>query len=379
MSALSNYATQNQYDLLSKFESLKEFNNHFEQAMVLHKNKFTKSEYIALNKLRKFAANIFGVAWCKIQKAVAGTHQDEILGVSRSTFERMLLKAKKINLITVKNQYKENKYQKHNVYVFNRVEELAVEEVGIVSKSNTIDVPENEKIDGALSINLLELKRKKKYTYQQADSANKHTNNLIDLNKPIDEYTDYDKLKNLLMQFTGDKKIAYKFYGIWLAQTSKMINKPDFDLAMKAARATLRAMKTKNIKNPRGYFNNALSGMIDKWLEDDLLRYEKDYEQAMSEDRSAFEYNNTPSNDNLFVPASIVSQERLDRAMAYLEAKKNQSINDGSDKYFRRQLRLIKYDDLLSEYVFSHASSLINEPCILPKNPFYNWLDEREN
>lgn len=378
MAALSNYAVQNQYDLLSKFESLKEFNNHFEQAMVLHKNTFTKSEYVALNKLRKFAANFFGVAWCKIQKAVAGTHQDNILGISRSTFERMLRKAKKLNLITVINQYKENKYQKHNVYVFNRLEELEVKEVRIVSKSTTIDVPENVKIDVPRTNNLSELKRKNNNTYQQADSVCKAIDHVIDLTKPMDEHTDYDKLKNLLMQFTSDKKLAYKFHGIWIAQTSKMIHKPDFELAMKATHATLRAMKTKNIKNPRGYFNNALSGMIDKWIEADLRRYEEDYEQAMMEDGFSLESYTVDAPVEETVPAPVIRRERLDQAIAYLEMKKQQFVNDGSDKSLRRQLRLIKYDDLLSEHVFSYASSLTNESRILSKVFFYNWLEEYE-
>lgn len=155
------YAEQNHYDKLSKFQSLKEFNNHFEQAMLHLKDHFTKSEYIALNKLRKFAADISGVAWCKLQRAVAGTHQDETFGVSRATFDRMLRKAKKLNLITVINQVRKNNWQKHNVYVFNRLDEINMPEEEIVSKSHTIDVPDNEKIDAPLTNNLSELPREK--------------------------------------------------------------------------------------------------------------------------------------------------------------------------------------------------------------------------
>lgn len=158
------YAEQNHYDQLSKFETLKEFNDHFEQAMLDVKEYFTKSEYIALNKLRKFAANVVGVAWVKGQKAVASTHKDSMFGISRSTFDRMLRKAKKIGLVSVFNQFRENKYQKHNVYVFNRLEEIIVPEsevVEIVSKSHTIDEPENVKIDEPLTKNLSNLSIKK--------------------------------------------------------------------------------------------------------------------------------------------------------------------------------------------------------------------------
>ncbi|UYB50404.1 hypothetical protein OCI51_27600 (plasmid) [Lysinibacillus capsici] len=155
------YAEQNHYDKLSKFQSLKEFNNHFEQAMLHLKDHFTKSEYIALNKLRKFAADISGVAWCKLQRAVAGTHQDETFGVSRATFDRMLRKAKKLNLITVINQVRKNNWQKHNVYVFNRLDEINMPEEEIVSKFHTIDVPDSEKIDAPLTNNLSELPKEK--------------------------------------------------------------------------------------------------------------------------------------------------------------------------------------------------------------------------
>lgn len=150
------YATERNYDLLSKFTDINDFNNNFEQAMIDVKSEFTKSEYIALNKLRKFAANVVGVAWCKIQKAVASTHASEMIGVSRSTFDRMLRKARKLNLITVINTQKANNYQAHNIYVFNRVDELTLPSE-IVSDSHTIDVADDAKIDAAKTTNLSEL------------------------------------------------------------------------------------------------------------------------------------------------------------------------------------------------------------------------------
>lgn len=150
----NTYAEERKYDLLSKFDSLRDFNNQFEQAMLTLKSIFTKSEYIALNKLRKFAGSaIAGVAWCKAQKAVAATHMDTLIGVSRSTFNRMLRKAASHNLLKVIRQECRNKYQTHNVYVFNRADEI----VEIVSNSNTIDVADSVKIDNAIALNLSDL------------------------------------------------------------------------------------------------------------------------------------------------------------------------------------------------------------------------------
>jgi len=150
----NTYAEERGYDMLSKFDSIRDFNNQFEQAMLTIKSVFTKSEYIALNKLRKFAGSaIAGVAWCKAQKAVAATHMDALIGVSRSTFNRMLRKAASHNLLTIIRQERSNKYQTHNVYVFNRADEV----VEIVSKTDTIDVADNAKIDQAISLSLSDL------------------------------------------------------------------------------------------------------------------------------------------------------------------------------------------------------------------------------
>ncbi|ASN68121.1 hypothetical protein 8F11_86 [uncultured Caudovirales phage] len=150
----NTYAEERGYDLLSKFNSVRDFNNQFEQAMLSLKSVFTKSEYIALNKLRKFAGSaIAGVAWCKAQKAVAATHMDALIGVSRSTFNRMLRKAASHNLLKVIRQERSNKYQTHNVYVFNRANEV----VEIVSNSHTIDVADSVQIGNAISLDLSDL------------------------------------------------------------------------------------------------------------------------------------------------------------------------------------------------------------------------------
>lgn len=177
------YAKERNYDLLSKFTDINDFNNNFEQAMIDVKSEFTKSEYIALNKLRKFAANVVGVAWCKIRKAVASTHAYEMIGVSRSTFDRMLRKARRLNLITVINTQKANNYQAHNIYVFNRVDELTLsKEIGeIVSESHTIDVADDAKIDAAKTTNLSELPLQKQVKDIKKTPVSDSSNDLISI------------------------------------------------------------------------------------------------------------------------------------------------------------------------------------------------------
>jgi hypothetical protein len=123
----------NNFKHLSKFSSLKDFNNNIEQWMIDIKSSFTKSELIALKRLIRFAAKIPGICNAKIQTIISATHEkNEMGGISRSTFERMLRK--------VENTMRYGK-QGHNVYVFNPY--VAQED----SSSNEIEVPET--IDGA--------------------------------------------------------------------------------------------------------------------------------------------------------------------------------------------------------------------------------------
>lgn len=108
-----------QYKTLTQFKDLKDFNNNFEQWMVEFKEEFSKGELLALKRLVRFSASIQGVCYAKIQTIVAATHDHDGMGISRSTFKRMLNKASEFGLITIHHTFKSGK-QGHSVYVFNR-------------------------------------------------------------------------------------------------------------------------------------------------------------------------------------------------------------------------------------------------------------------
>jgi hypothetical protein len=152
-----------QYKHLSHFHDLKDFNNNIEQWMIDLKSKFTKSELIALKRLIRYSSNIAGVCNAKIQTLVSACHKAG-QEISRSTFERMLRKAKKFGLIKVVNTFKENGKQSHNVYVFQRYQ--------IVSDMPTNDVPKQETIDAPnKTINLFKTSNhiNKRYTGTEAE------------------------------------------------------------------------------------------------------------------------------------------------------------------------------------------------------------------
>lgn len=105
-----------QFKEYSQFRALENFNDHIEMWMTDIKKEFTKSELVALKRLVRFCAKVAGVCNAKIQTIVAATHKDDV-GISRSSFERMLRKAKKFGMVTIHNTFSKGK-QTHNVYVF---------------------------------------------------------------------------------------------------------------------------------------------------------------------------------------------------------------------------------------------------------------------
>lgn len=114
-----NSGNINQFKHLSKFDSLKQFNSSMEQWYIdIHQQKLlTKSELIALKRLVRFSASVFGVCNAKISTIVSATHSDAV-GISRSSFKRMLLKVQAMELLTIHHTFNHGK-QGHSVYVFN--------------------------------------------------------------------------------------------------------------------------------------------------------------------------------------------------------------------------------------------------------------------
>ena len=105
----------------SQFGSLKEFNNHFEMWMADKKRFFSKGELIGLKRLARFAARVPGVANAKIGTVLKAIYEEYgEMGISRSTFKRMILKASEIGIFTVYETARKNGSQSSNLYVFNR-------------------------------------------------------------------------------------------------------------------------------------------------------------------------------------------------------------------------------------------------------------------
>ena len=106
-----------QYAHLSPFTSVKQFNKSINRAIQLHGHKFTKGEKIAFLKLTQYSVKTLGVCNARICKLVQATQTDGC-GISRSTFERMLRKAKQFGILTTHHTTREKGGYSHNVYIF---------------------------------------------------------------------------------------------------------------------------------------------------------------------------------------------------------------------------------------------------------------------
>ncbi|MBT2719044.1 hypothetical protein [Bacillus sp. ISL-57] len=109
----------------SQFDSLKSFNTTIEMFLADHKKDFTKGELVAFKRLVRYSAKYYGVANAKIGTLLKTINEKlNGFGISRSTFERMLRKAKDFGILTVKNTVKRKGGKGHNVFIFNTIDVL---------------------------------------------------------------------------------------------------------------------------------------------------------------------------------------------------------------------------------------------------------------
>lgn len=124
-----------QFQHLSQFADVQDFNNNIEQWMIDVKEKFSKSELIALKHLIRFCAKVVGVSNAKIGTITAATYKDGH-GISRSTFKRMVLKAKRFGMLIVHETERKNGSQSSNLYVFQLYELPKIEKLNCPQSSN---------------------------------------------------------------------------------------------------------------------------------------------------------------------------------------------------------------------------------------------------
>ncbi|OIJ16519.1 hypothetical protein BKP45_21175 [Anaerobacillus alkalidiazotrophicus] len=108
-----------QYSHLSQFSTVQQFNETINYVLDNYGDQFTKGELLAFEQLTRFSVKEIGICNARICKLVEAA-QVKQGGISRSTFERMLRKAKNLGILSIFNTTREKGGFSHNVYVFHR-------------------------------------------------------------------------------------------------------------------------------------------------------------------------------------------------------------------------------------------------------------------
>ncbi|WP_025726761.1 hypothetical protein [Heyndrickxia ginsengihumi] len=106
---------------LSQFNSLKDFNNNVEMWLAEYKSSFTKSELVALKRLIRYSAKVFGVSTASVNTLIKSAK------VSESTFHRMKRKAYKIGMLSSHTTTRDNGSQSANIWVFQRYKDTPID------------------------------------------------------------------------------------------------------------------------------------------------------------------------------------------------------------------------------------------------------------
>ena len=110
---------------LSKFKSLDAFNESFMYAMKEYKDQFSKSELVALKEIKNRGVSAYGVVGAKVGTIIKDAAQRlGFICPSRRTFERAIMKAKKLGILKVVSRKQKDQAGKeknilgHSIYVF---------------------------------------------------------------------------------------------------------------------------------------------------------------------------------------------------------------------------------------------------------------------
>ncbi|WP_280166481.1 hypothetical protein [Priestia aryabhattai] len=246
---------------LSKFSSLKDFNDNVEMFLSIYKKNFTKGEYIAFMRLTKYCAKVKGVANCKIQTLVSAC-SETCGGISRSTVERMIRKAKKLGILTVYNTTRKSGGYAHNVFVFNRFDVVIKEKLKERKQSSNANDNKPDPIEiQKETISPLETnKHNINKRYEQLDSS--YTNNRVPEKFIELVRCYYDSAKTIEEYWKMAKIAAYKNC---LEKEGSLI----LEIAIASFKQLIRKLKISKVMKPIGYFYSvAKETFSNKYYED---------------------------------------------------------------------------------------------------------------
>lgn len=237
--------TTETYQSLQPFHTIEELNDNTKLIRERHAKDLTRSAYRVLDVLHRYSSKYYGVSYRSKSKIAAE------LGISRKTVTRACQQLESLGII---KQYElkratGDRRRSSNAIVFVSIE--PVKKVNVPTECPDKETPLNSKQQN-LSFH---------DTYASQPSL-------------------FNRFKSILSNSTGDQSIASRLFGIYKAQSIKLmkfeIHKDQGelfeDLALQALRITTQATKNKKIKSVTGYYDGVLRELISKTLFGDLFK-----------------------------------------------------------------------------------------------------------
>lgn len=236
---------------LSQFTDIKDFNNNFEQWMLDIKDKFTKSELVALKRLVRFSAKVTGVCNAKIGTIVSATHEKDGAGISRSTFKRMITKAKNLGLITVHETVRKNGSKSSNVYTFNRFCQQSEP-----SKVEKLNQPQTSNLSKTNNQN--NNKRNTDVPTEQPTKNNKSESQPLNASYTSERVP--KQFTNFVKNFYNDAKQIEEYWKLVKISAYKHNIEGDIiETALQSFKALVRKIKHSTVYNTYGFFYGVLN------------------------------------------------------------------------------------------------------------------------
>lgn len=235
---------------LSQFHSLKAFNHTIEKFLAAHKEAFTKGELIAFKRLVRFSAKYPGIANAKIATLVAACNDHGEL--SRSTFERMLRKAKKLGILSLHHTKRQTGGRSHNIFIFNPFD---------VTKCS--ELTESKKPIQADDTNTQPMQNQTETDSFKTDKTKKTHNRIDDPDVSLDFTFTSDTVPaafcNAVKPFYDDAMMIEKYYVRAKVAAYQFVYEKDADKVLDVAirsfkQLALKFKKGAQIKDPLAYF-----------------------------------------------------------------------------------------------------------------------------
>ena len=244
-----------EFEGFSQFKLLKEFNRHMEMWLLEYRDEFSKGEIVALKRLVRFSAKIPGVCNAKIGTMLKAIHEEyNGNGISRSTFKRMILKAKELGMITVYETGRKNGSQTANLYVFNRFP--------------TNEPPKTEEMDHPKETsNLSETKNQEIKKRKEEPLKLDHTFTSDRVPKPFVQVVKY---------FFPDAKTIEEYWKMTEIAAYKNVCEENrekiVEVGILAFKQLISKIKSTTVQNPIAYFYGILDRKFDELFHEELYQ-----------------------------------------------------------------------------------------------------------